>query len=115
MDKIAFFILVTGGLLGLYMLTFTARSIHIPKGLALIHGFLVVTGFILLLTYNFTTDNHHKHWQSVSIFSVAILAGAYVFWRDISHKGNPKWLVFLHGLVGLTGIVVLYFHTMGAH
>lgn len=115
MDKVSFGILIAGGILGLLMLRYALAGKNIPKGMALVHGLLVVTGFLLLIAYNLTTSSHHKHWQSVGVFSVAIVFGLYLFWRDISHKGNKKFFYLLHGLVGLGGIGLLYYHVFGSH
>ena len=113
MDVAALVIITIGGIIGLYMLSFLLRRLHIPKGLSLIHGLLMALGFVLLVTYNLTTSNDHKHWQSVSIFAVAIVLGVIVLWRDLGHKSKNTWFTLVHGLIGFSGIVVLYLHVLG--
>ena len=113
MDIAALVIFTLGGLIGIYMLTFLLKGLHIPKGLSLIHGSLMAIGFVLLVVYNLTTSNDHKHWQSVSIFAVAIILGVASLWRDLTHKRKNTLFTLVHGVVGFSGIVVLYLHVLG--
>lgn len=113
MDLVAVILFILGGLVGLWMLRYVLYSINIPKGLSLIHGCLVIAGYIVLLTYNLTTSNDHKHWQSFSIFSAAIPLGFYVLYRDLSNKSLPRWLILTHAAIGVTGIGWILYHTLG--
>jgi hypothetical protein len=113
MDIAALIVLIIGGVIGLWMLRYSLTSKHIPKGLALSHGLFVVSGYLLLLAYNLTTNNSHKHWQSFGIFSVAIPFGVYILYRDLIAKTKTRKLVILHALIGAAGIGSLFLHTVG--
>jgi TctA family transporter len=99
-------------ILGSYLLKRILQKKHPPKAIVFAHGACAVLGIILILIYALTTDEHHKHWDSFVIFSIAAIVGIYLFSRDIRHKNVPKWLAILHGSVGLFGIVWILTHVL---
>jgi hypothetical protein len=115
MDIAALITISLGALLGLIMLRYFFKNIHIPKGLSIIHGFLMVLGVIFLLIYNLTTNNHHKHWQSFSVFIVAIIVGSWATWWDISKHPHYRKIIFTHIIIGASGIAILYYHVLSGH
>lgn len=100
-------------LLGAYMLFLVLQGKNPPKAVALSHGTLAVLGILLILIFALTTNQHHKHWDSFVIFSVAALIGFYLFSRDIRHKSVPNWVAITHGTIGLFGLVWILIHVLG--
>lgn len=101
-------------ILGLYIIKFVLNKKTPPKGIAIIHGTLAALGIILLLIYALTTDSHHKHWDSVTIFIIAAIGGIYLFSKDIRHMKVPKWVAVIHGAIGLTGLGWILYHITGS-
>ena len=99
--------------LGIYMLYYLLAGLPVPKGMAFVHGPLALAGLIVLVVYAFTTSSHHKHYESISLFSVAAVAGVVLIYRDLTGKKLPKWLGLLHGILALAGIVMVLMHTLG--
>lgn len=98
--------------LGAYLLTYVLKGKHPPKAIVFAHGTCAVLGVLLILIYALTTDEHHKHWDSFVIFSIAAVIGIYLFSRDIRHKDVPKWVAILHGSIGLFGLVWILIHVL---
>lgn len=98
--------------LGGYLLSFVLQEKNPPKAIVIIHGTLAALGIIVLLIYALTTDQPHKHWDSLIIFLLAATGGIYLVSRDIRHKDVPKWVAILHGGIGLTGLIWILTHTV---
>lgn len=98
--------------LGAYMISYVLENKTLPKAVALWHGGGAILGILVLLTYALTTEEHHKHWDSVIIFSLAGAIGIYLFSRDILHKKVPKWMAVFHGAVGLGGLAWILIHLL---
>lgn len=98
--------------LGAYLLAYVLQGKIPPKGIALAHGAAAVIGVLLILIFALTTDEHHKHWDSLIVFSVAAVIGLYLFSRDIRHKNVPKWVAIIHGSIGLFGIIWILTHVL---
>lgn len=98
--------------LGAYLLSYVLQGQHPPKAIAFAHGTFAVLGIIFILLYALTTDEHHKHWDSLIIFSLAAIVGLYLFSRDLRHKNVPKWVAILHGSVGLFGLIWILIHVL---
>lgn len=98
--------------LGAYLLTYVLQDKNPPKAIALAHGAAAVIGILLILIFALTTDKHHKHWDSFTVFSLAAVVGLYLFSRDIRHKNVPKWIAILHGSLGLFGIIWILTHVL---
>lgn len=111
----AIFFILSAAILGAILLSYILRGKETPKGLAFIHGPLAATGLILLVIYAITTANEHKHLESITLFCIAAAGGAVLFYRDITGKPVPKWLAVGHGLLAITGIVFLLWHTFSGH
>lgn len=103
-------LIALGALMGIYMAITAVKSGHIPKGLALLHGFAVISGAVLLLIYAISSG---RHWDSLIIFLIAAVGGVYIVFKDITHQPFPLWLIFAHGLIGLTGLIWLSVHLSG--
>jgi predicted membrane channel-forming protein YqfA (hemolysin III family) len=80
--------------LGSYLLIRILQKKHPPKAIVFAHGAFAVLGILLILIFALTTEQHHKHWYSFTIFYIAAVVGVYKFSRDIRHKNVPKsWLL----------------------
>lgn len=99
-------------LLGAYLLRYVLQQKIPPKAIVFAHGVAAVLGILVLLTYALTTEKHHKHWDSLTIFGLAAIVGLYLFSRDIRHKNVPRWLASLHGAVGLGGFAWILIHLL---
>lgn len=109
---ILFLLTATGGAV---LLSYVLRDKPTPKGLSMIHGMAAALGIVILLIYALTTDSHHKHLISLTIFIIAAMGGGVLIYRDITGKSLPKWFAVMHGLIGLTGIGFLLYHTLSGH
>lgn len=98
--------------LGGYLLSYVLQAKHPPKAIVFAHGGAAIIGILLILIFALTTEQHHKHWDSFVIFSVAAIVGLYLFSRDIRHKNVPKWVAVVHGSVGLFGIIWILIHVL---
>ena len=98
--------------LGAYLLTYVMQGKHAPKTIVLAHGTCAVLGILLILIYALTTKDHHKHWDSLVIFSIAAIIGIYLFSRDIRHKNVPKWVATVHAGIGLFGFIWILIHVL---
>lgn len=100
---ISFFALAA--ILGLLLLSFILKGKETPKGVAIVHGLLAMTGLVLLIIY--TTQHLPGPIKSLILFIIAAMAGSLVFSRDITNKPIPKWLAVVHGLIAVTGFAFL--------
>ena len=113
MDVAATIFITIAVLFGMVLLGYVLADIRPPKGIAFLHGGAAAIGVILLLLYAIFTDDHHKHWDSLTVFLIAIVLGSYVISKDIRHKPIPKWAAILHGLIGGGGLAWLGIHILG--
>lgn len=100
-------------ILGFYLLIRILQKKHPPKAIVFAHGTFAVLGILLILIFALTTEQHHKHWDSFTIFSIAAVVGVYMFSRDIRHKNVPKSVAIVHGSIGLFGFVWILIHVLG--
>jgi uncharacterized membrane protein len=107
---IAIILISIAVLLGAYLLSFVLKDKNPPKAIAIAHGICAVLGIFVLLTYALTTQEHHKHWDSLIIFSIAAVIGLYLFSRDIRHKDVPKSVAIVHATIALSGFVWILIH-----
>ena len=112
MDITAAILIGIGVIIGSIMASYGFQKKHIPKGLAITHGIFVGLGIILLLIYAFTTDSHHKHWDSIIIFLIAAIGGIYLFIRDLKKHHFKLWILVLHASLGLFGIIWITIHLL---
>jgi hypothetical protein len=79
-----------------------------PTWLALIHGAVAATGLGLLLYEHFTTGIVQLAQIALGIFVLAALGGAVLFLGfHLNRKPLPIPLVLGHGLIAVTGFVLL--------
>jgi hypothetical protein len=92
-------------LLGMYLLTFVLRGKETPKAIVFTHGPLAVIGLVLLLVY--ITKGGPNPWESLVLFILAALGGLYMLSRDLTGRPIPKFLAVGHGLLAVSGFVLL--------
>jgi peptidoglycan/LPS O-acetylase OafA/YrhL len=101
--SIGFFALAA--LLGMYLLTFVLRGKETPKAIVFSHGPMAVVGVVLLLIYIFKDGPNPM--ESLILFILAAAGGVFMVYRDITNKPIPKLLAIGHGLLAVTGFVLL--------
>jgi hypothetical protein len=102
---IAFFSLAA--LLGAFLLVFVLKDKETPKAVVISHGLLAATGLVLLVVYVF---NHRPGpVEALILFVLAATGGFIMAYRDFTGKKVPKWLAVAHGMLAVTGFVVLLF------
>lgn len=69
------------------------------------HGLFVVTGLVLLLLYTF--KGRPGPMESAVLFVIAALGGIILAARDLTGRSVPKWLAVVHGLIAVSGFIVL--------
>ncbi len=100
---IAFFALAA--ILGMILLSFVLRNKETPKAIVFTHGPLAVIGLILLIIYTFRQGPNPI--ESIILFTIAAIGGIVLVWKDITHQQVPKWLAIVHGLVAVSGFILL--------
>ncbi|WP_276134038.1 hypothetical protein [Polluticoccus soli] len=98
-------------ILGMTLLSYVLRSKETPKALMIFHGLFAATGLILLLSYVFGNSPGPK--ESAILFVIAALGGAVLVTKDLTGKPIPKWLAVTHGLLAVTGFILLLVFTFG--
>lgn len=109
---IAIILISLAVLIGAYLLKFVFKEKHPPKAFVFAHGAFAILGILVLFIYALTTEEHHKHWDSIAIFSVAAVGGLYMFSKDIRHKNVPKWVAVVHAVIALFGLVWILSHIL---
>ena len=92
-------------LLGMYLLSMILRGKTTPKGVSMMHGLLAVTALILLFVY--AGLHPPGPIASIIVFCMAATGGIVLIYRDVTDKPIPKWLGIGHGLLAITGFVLL--------
>lgn len=95
---------------GMYLLTLVFRGKETPKAVSLIHGLLAVTGLVLLIVY--CTGHDPAPVESIVVFVIAALGGFVLIYKDLTGK-IPKWLGVAHGLIAVTGFILLLVFAFG--
>lgn len=97
-------IFVMTALGGLYLLSHVLANKDTPKGIALIHGVFATLGLITLLVASYY---YHPLIYTFIIFLIAALGGTILFLYDLEGKKLPKFLAIGHGLIAITGLIIL--------
>ena len=101
--SIAFFALAA--ILGMFLLSFVLKGKETPKAVVFTHGPLAVIGVVLLIVYAF--ERPPGPMESIIIFLIAAAGGLMMIARDLTGKAIPKWLAVLHGLLAVSGFILL--------
>ena len=97
-------------ILGMYLLSMILRGKTTPKGVSMMHGILAVTALILLFVY--AGLNPPGPVPSIIAFCLAAMGGLVLIYRDVTDKPIPKWLGIGHGLLAITGFVLLVLYAL---
>lgn len=92
-------------LLGIFLLTFVLRSKQTPKAVTFTHGPLAATGLVLLIIYSL--QNSPAPIASLVLFVIAATGGIVLITLDLTRRIVPKWLALMHGLIAVTGLILL--------
>lgn len=90
--------------LGLYLLRYILMEKNTPKGVVMIHGGIAALGIVLLIIYSLL---YKGPIASLIVFVLAALGGFLMFGMDIFGKKVPKIFAIGHGLIAVTGFVLL--------
>ncbi|SDM55336.1 hypothetical protein SAMN05421823_115100 [Catalinimonas alkaloidigena] len=103
MDIVAGILLLAAATVGLFPLTSAHQHHEPPRRLVGVHLGLAVLGFLALVVYAISTDQPHKHGDTLTLLSIAALLGG-VVWR------TPRlpWII-AYALAG--GFAVLWLLT----
>lgn len=92
-------------LLGIFLLTFVLRGKQTPKAVAFTHGPLAAVGLVLLIIYTFL--HSPAPIESLLLFVIAAAGGFVLIALDLTRTSVPKGLALLHGLIALSGLILL--------
>jgi hypothetical protein len=94
--------------LGLYLLTFVWQKKETPKGIAILHGLFAASALVLLIVYAATSAHLPLPLAlAIALFVTAALGGFVLISRDLAGKSMPAWLALLHGLLAVSGFILL--------
>ena len=96
-------------ILGMTLLSYVLKNKETPRGLMIMHGLFAATGLVLLLYYVF--GNSPGPVESAVLFVIAALGGFVLAIKDITGKPVPKWLAVTHGLIAVSGFIMLLVFT----
>ncbi len=100
---IGFFALAA--LFGLYLISFVLNGRETPKAIVFTHGPLAAIGLVLLIIY--ISRGGPGPIESLILFLLAALGGLYMLFRDLTGRRIPKVLAIGHGLLAVTGFILL--------
>ena len=94
-------------LLGIILISYVLRSKKTPLILAFIHGPVAATALGILIYYSIVKERMMV--ASIVLFALAAVFGIVLLVKDLSEKEKPlpKGLAITHGLVAVTGFIVL--------
>lgn len=101
---------VTAALLGLFLLSRLALKKPLPKSVAIAHGIVAASGLISLVLY---TLEHPDLLTTLLVLGGAALGGIYMLVTHRSGKKLPQFIPFVHGSVGIIGLILLIYYFYG--
>jgi hypothetical protein len=72
------------------------------------HGIVAAAGIAFLVAYAVMNPESFPK-TSLILFSIAAIAGFYMFFNDLAKKPSPMVLAFVHALVAVGGFLTLLF------
>ena len=78
-----------------------------PLALALLHGAAAAAGLVALLVAVAPGGAPSSATAALVIFLIAALGGFYLFSHHLRKIALPTWLVVVHALVAVAGLIVL--------
>lgn len=97
------------GVFGLIVLLTLFKNHPTPKPVVVIHG--VLGGIALLITLTYLAMGHTEplFLTGTGLLLAAVVIGFIAFGIDISGMRVPRWLVIIHPLLAVAGVIVLLF------
>ncbi|WP_058535414.1 hypothetical protein [Legionella saoudiensis] len=89
---------------GVYLLTYVLEEKNTPKGIAIIHG---VAGSLAIISLLIAAFFYHVLFYILIIFIAAAIGGGILLFFDLSGKKIPKFLAIGHGVLAITGFIIL--------
>ena len=93
-----------GGALLALLITFGTGA---PRLLRLIHGFAAAGALALLAVGNSVQETPSLAWWALGVWTAGLLGGL-LFFRVLFPGRAPRMLIAAHGVLGLTGLALLY-------
>ena len=90
---------------GLILISYVLKGKAAPRGVMIVHGLLAAVSIVLLIMY--VTENRPGPIESLVLFVIAALGGFVMLSRELTGKPVPKWLAVVHGLLAVSGFIVL--------
>ncbi len=101
---------VSAALLGIFLLSRIILKKPLPKRVAIAHGVFAVSGLISLILY---TIEHPDLLTTLLVLGGAALGGTYMLITHRSGKKLPQFIPFVHGSVGIIGLILLIYYFYG--
>jgi intracellular septation protein A len=98
-------IFALGAIIGMYLLSMVLQNKMTSKFVAATHGIFVATALILLIYY--ASQHGPEVTKSIVLFVIAAFGGITLMIFDLTGKSFPKWLAMVHGLIAVTGFILL--------
>jgi hypothetical protein len=92
--------------LGVFNLKYWMTETRPPRGIVYAHGVFGASALVLLLVQAMSGPGAGLR-TSLVVFIIAALGGFFLFARDLQGKIGPGWLAMVHGLVAVTGFILL--------
>lgn len=92
-------------LLGMMLITFILSGRETPKAVVFTHGPLAAAGLVLLIIYSLKRGPGPV--ESIILFAIAAAGGLMMAKRDLTGQEVPRWLAITHGLLAITGFILL--------
>lgn len=99
--------------LGAVLLTKVFKDEERPKAVIYGHGTAAAIALVLLIVAYINQGGSSWLLTSILVFMGAALGGFVMFGREMSEKTIPKWLAVVHGLIAVTGLVLLLIAVFG--
>jgi hypothetical protein len=107
----AFILLVIAALGGATLLGIrAARGVNPPRALAFVHGLLAASGLVALLLQVAETGWTGRPFTALLLIGAAALGGFALISMHLRGRLIPLGFAFVHGLLALSGVVVLGLH-----
>jgi len=104
-------IFALAAVMGLIILKSWMTAAETSRTVVYAHGIAAALALVLLLLYMLQYPSQTVQ-ASFGLFVLAAIAGFFMFFRDLKGKFSPTWLAIVHGLVAVSGFVLLLFLLM---
>ena len=99
-------------IMGSILLYHVLGSRPVPRGVLILHGLFAATGLGLLIYY--VMGNEPGPMEAMILFIIAALGGFVMVSRELTGKPVPKWLAVVHGLLAVSGFILLLVFALNA-